>query len=138
MLKVIITREHSYPNGTEGNLVIVGKTHERIFTLEEPWKNNAKNISCIPKGSYHCIPHGWETHTALHQKECWEITHVPNRTGILIHTGNSTMDIEGCLLVGLQRDEKNGVPLIMHSRDAMAILRDLIGPNEFELTLQGV
>lgn len=138
MPKVIINRDHSYPNGTEGTLIIVGQTHEKIYTLEKEWQGNANNISCIPKGKYICVPHGWEANSSFHQKQCWEIIHVPNRTGILIHTGNSTADVEGCVLVGLEREDKNGIPLVLKSRDAIAILRELIGNNEFELTLQGV
>lgn len=136
--KITITREHSFPNGTEGKLVIEGAITGTIFTLEEPWKNNQPGISCIPKGIYRCIPHGWESGTGLKQKRCWEIIKVPNRSAILIHSGNTIEDIEGCCLVGLQRDTMNGLPAVLQSRNAMALLREIIGLNSFDLVIQGV
>jgi hypothetical protein len=27
-----------------------------LYTLEEPWKENQRNISCIPTGVYRCTP----------------------------------------------------------------------------------
>lgn len=135
-LEVIIVRDNPYPNGTEGHLTIQGINHAAIYTLEEPWKDNSQGISCIPKGTYHCVPHGWEENSHFHEKQCWEITNVPNRTSILIHTGNSTADTLGCILVGLSRKYYNGALKVLQSKDAMAILRKVIGNNPFELEIK--
>lgn len=133
-MKVTLIRDHSLPNGTEGRMVIGEMT---LFTLEEPWKDNRKGISCIPKGTYKCVPHGWGQ-TQFKQKKCWEITHVQGRSGILIHVGNTVLDIEGCVLVGMQRGVLKGLPAVLQSKLAMDIMRGVIGCNEFELTIQGV
>lgn len=67
----------------------------RCYTLELPWKFNQKNISCIPGGTYEAIK-------MLHHRfvKAIQILHVPDRSEILIHPGNFTHQIEGCILVG--------------------------------------
>ena len=63
------------------------------FTIELDWKNNQRNISCIPKGIYTV-----NEHTSKKFKETIIVNNVPNRSGILIHKGNSYKDIQGCIL----------------------------------------
>lgn len=84
-------------------------------TLEEPWRDNQHSISCIPLGSYACK----RFHSVKHPNT-FEITGVPNRQAILFHTGNSTDDTEGCVLIGEQYAVKDGAPSIAVSRDAFA------------------
>nr|QJB19536.1 MAG: hypothetical protein [Microvirus sp.] len=80
--------------GTYGALIYNSKP--LCYTLELPWKNNAKQISCIPPDIYQC-------HKTLSVKHgsCIRLNHVINRDGILIHTGNNLTDTQGCILVGL-------------------------------------
>jgi hypothetical protein len=71
-------------------------------TLELPWKDNEKRISCIPDGEYEVIKH-----TSPKFGECFWIQDVPDRSEILIHdkvnfvgsinprTGRS--DLLGCI-----------------------------------------
>ena len=67
----------------------------QCFTLELADKDNQKNISCIPEGTYKYKFYDSPKHgTVLH------IQDVPNRTMIEIHAGNYTSQIEGCILVG--------------------------------------
>lgn len=65
-------------------------------SCEDKWMDNQQNISCIPAGTYECIP------TMFHKKgyECFEVKGVPNRERILIHIGNTSKDCEGCILIG--------------------------------------
>lgn len=63
------------------------------FTIELDWKNNAKNISCIPKGIYSV-----NEHMSQKFKSTIIVNNVPNRSGILIHSGNTYLDIQGCIL----------------------------------------
>jgi hypothetical protein len=64
-------------------------------TLEPPYKDNQRNISCIPLGDYIVKPHVSPTFG-----KCFEIKDVSNRTHILIHAGNYNKDTKGCVLVG--------------------------------------
>lgn len=63
------------------------------FTIELDWKNNERNISCIPKGMYSVSEYYSEKF-----KKTLVINNVPNRSGILIHAGNTYKDIQGCIL----------------------------------------
>ena len=66
-----------------------------LYTLEEAWRNNQPKVSCIPAGTYRCIPHGWEANTKVSKPKTWQLTGVPARAAILIHIGNTTKDTEG-------------------------------------------
>ncbi len=103
MQTVEIIRQRTGNQGTEGILQTSGFT---CFTLELPWKDNARRMSCIPKGTYSC--------KVRHSPRFGEIYHViavPNRSYILIHSGNFAGDVtrgfrthvEGCILLGSKR-----------------------------------
>lgn len=74
------------------------------FSLELPWKNNKRNSSCIPIGKYKCsIEESPKFGTVV-------LVHgVIDRSGILIHPGNTTADSQGCIMVGgsLSLDSSN-------------------------------
>ena len=67
----------------------------QVHTLELPWKDNAKNISCIPKGEYIA---------ELDYYPAYELRSVPERTEIKIHIGNYPKDVKGCIAIGSERD----------------------------------
>lgn len=69
-----------------------------LFTLELPWKNNEKNVSCIPPGSYDVEL----TYSSKFVEVLPLLTNVPQRDSIRIHSGNFITDTEGCILVGTQ------------------------------------
>jgi len=69
-------------------------------TLENPWIDNQRNISCIPEGEYEVrirLPRESATRDYLHLL----VQDVPDRSYILFHRGNYPKDTEGCILVGL-------------------------------------
>ena len=74
--------------------------------MEPPWRDNARNRSCIPAGLYEVVPHLSPRH-----RRCLLVTDVPGRSHILFHAGNLGGDVErgwhthtaGCLLPGLRR-----------------------------------
>lgn len=111
---------------TLGMLFVENSGQNRPFyTLEEPWKANQRKISCIPTGRYFCQPHNSERF-----KNVWRLIDVSNRDAILIHAGNTTDDIEGCILVGLAHGEVYNKPAVLKSREAMDCLRSIILPSE--------
>jgi hypothetical protein len=66
------------------------------WTLEEPWRNNQRSISCIPAGEYPVRL----TLSNRFKMVTPELLNVPDRTAIRIHPGNTEADTEGCILVG--------------------------------------
>lgn len=58
--------------------------------------------TAIPEGTYEVKL----THSPRFKRILPEILNVPNFSGIRIHTGNSSKDTEGCILVGTWDGEK--------------------------------
>ena len=67
------------------------------LTLEHPWKNNLKKISCIPEGQYTISRFSSELHP-----DTYHVDNVPGRDGILFHVGNRLVDTHGCILTGME------------------------------------
>jgi len=100
------------------------------YTLELPWKDNIPHESCIPEGTYKVIPHNSDAHP-----DTWEITNVPGRSAILIHTGNTVEDSLGCILVGNSVGNIDGNPAVLNSFVTIDKLRGLL-PNYFTLEIK--
>lgn len=96
-INLLIIRDTFTKESTIGELFLNG---ERMCdTLELPWKDNQKNISCIPEGVYKVrlrLARESATRDYLHLL----IEDVPNRKWVLVHRGNTASDSRGCVLVG--------------------------------------
>ena len=64
-------------------------------TLENPWLNNEKNVSCIPAGNYYL-----EKVNSPKFGKVYEVKDVKDRTHILFHAGNIEPNTQGCILLG--------------------------------------
>lgn len=112
MINLLLIRDTFSKNSVIGELFING---ERICdTLENAWKNNQRNISCIPEGEYPVrlrLARESGSRDYLHLL----VQEVPNRDWILFHRGNTAKDTSGCILVGLgsQQDAVHNSVLAM-------------------------
>ena len=115
MINLLLIRNTFSKESTIGELFING---ERICdTLENPWKDNQRNISCIPEGEYPVrlrLARESASRDYLHLL----VQDVPNRDYILFHRGNSAKDTSGCILVGLGSQQN----VVNNSRLAMDLL----------------
>ena len=105
-----------------------------LTTLENPWLDNQRRISCIPEGKYKVIPH-----TSPKFGPCFWVQDVPGRSAILFHAGNYHADTLGCVLVGLEYDDlnKDGYADLVGSRKALKeMLTSLKEP--FELVVSSL
>lgn len=123
-----LTRTSYTPQGTFGVLHDLNGL-PLCLTLEEPWKDNERKISCIPTGVYRCVPH-----TGGKFKNVWRLENVKGRDAILIHAGNTLKDTEGCILVGARFGSLNGKPAVLDSVNALNHLRQEL-PKEFDLEI---
>ena len=85
-------------------------------TLELPDKQNQRNISCIPTGTYDVNPRTSERH-----KKHFIVEDVDNRDYILIHPANYYTQLRGCIAVGYKFYDinKDGECDVTHSRRTM-------------------
>ncbi len=90
-------------------------------TLELPWRNNQKNISCIPatltkqgkrlRKPYLCKRTVWKGAIPT-----WMVTGVPNRSLIKMHSGATHKDTQGCIVVAEMFGNIGGIPGVQISR----------------------
>lgn len=100
--------------------------HQPIFTLELPWKNNQKFISCIPAGIYTLAPYSGSKH-----KYVYKFYGVEPREHVEFHVGNYIKDTGGCPLVGLGINPS--APMLINSVRAMDVVRDQLGSREWKI-----
>ena len=106
-----------FPDGTNGDLWCKG---ERICrTIELPWNDNERNVSCIPEGKY-LIKSRFTDERGWH----FEIANVPNRSFILFHPANDALkELRGCIA---PVSSLTGPGCGLASRKANAILKSVI------------
>jgi hypothetical protein len=115
VVNLLIIRETFSDKSTIGNLHLDGEW--LCDTLELPWKDNQRSVSCIPAGQYKVrlrTARESATRDYLHLL----IQDVPNRDYILFHIGNSAKDTRGCVLVGIGTKQD----FVKNSRLAMELL----------------
>ena len=117
-LKAVKSINHTSSSLSQANLLIIRKTfteestigelflngEKMCDTLELPYKDNKRSISCIPAGEYQArlrYPRESGSRDYLHIL----VKDVPNRDYILFHRGNTAKDSRGCILVGLKSQQ---------------------------------
>jgi len=101
-------------------------------TLELPWADNIKNVSCIPYGHYNC-----QRHTRPNGDVTFEIMDVRNRTNILFHVANYTSDLKGCIGIGESFAVlPKGEGIAYSSNGFKEFMKKLDGENYFQLEIK--
>ena len=114
-VNLLIIRETFTEVSTIGNLYL--DSEWLCDTLELPYIDNQKSISCIPAGQYKVrlrTARESATRNYLHLL----VEDVKDRTYILFHRGNTAKDTRGCILVGIGREQD----LVKNSTLAMDLL----------------
>lgn len=111
-MKLKLVRVSEHKDATLGVLCIDGRP---VFvTLEDKWRDNERQVSCIPKGKYELI-----AHSSPKFGRTFQVMNVPDRDAILIHAGNTHKDTHGCILLGLMYGLLGTDSAILSSRAAM-------------------
>lgn len=137
--KLVLKRiySHDYVLGIL-EIPVDGKEMLKLYTIELPWRDNEKNISCVPEGEY-----------VLRKRESavvrrtsggaytrgWEVCDVPDRTHIMIHVGNTVDDIEGCIAVGTRVGYLGKNMAVLNSRAAFSKLMEAMADEEYDLII---
>ena len=115
---------------TIGRLTLSGSAFQ-CFTLELPWKENERGVSCIPKGKYQAFKRQSPKNGLV-----VEFANVPQRSNIQIHSGNFTRQIEGCVLTGSSVAflDADSIPDVANSKVMLDKLLSLL-PDKFEVEI---
>ncbi|WP_028666579.1 DUF5675 family protein [Runella zeae] len=90
-MNLILNRLQASELGTNGEITVEGK--HVCYTIERPWLDNQRRISCIPTGRYQLKPR-------FSQKFKYHLIllDVPGRDLILIHPANDAIkELNGCI-----------------------------------------
>ena len=101
-VNLLVIRETFTDKSTIGNLYLNGEW--LCDTLELPYLDNQRSISCIPEGQYKArlrTARESATRNYLHLL----VEDVKDRSYILVHIGNFPKDTRGCILVGIGREQ---------------------------------
>lgn len=108
-----------HANGVNGTL-FAGQ-QKIVDTIELPWRNNQRRISCIPEGTYKLR----KRYTSRFGWHCW-VENVPSRDAILIHAFNDALkESKGCIapVITIEGDGKGS-----SSKPALKKLMDFLAP----------
>ena len=117
-----LIRDTFTEKSTTGVLFVDGK--QFCFTLEDKDRKledggiKVFGKTCIPRGTYSIVV----DYSPHYQRRMPHILNVPSFQGIRIHSGNTDIDTEGCILVGSNR----GPDTVINSRIAFNPLFDML------------
>jgi hypothetical protein len=106
-------------------------------TLEKPWVDankdgiSDKSVSRIPAGRFL----GKRRFSPGHERELFELVNVPGRANIQFHSGNTTKDSQGCIILGLDHGTLDGKPAVLSGKlGEAAFMKELADENEVWFT----
>lgn len=131
----LLLRDDSTDQGTPGVLAL-GKAAWR--TLELPWLDNRRKLSCIPAGTYRCA-----LVDSPRFGRVYHVRDVPGRSAVLIHSGNWAggipawrTHVQGCVLLGERLGTLDGQLAVLVSRPAVRRLMAALHGQPFDLEVQ--
>lgn len=119
---LVLCLDRTYlPTGTNGEIRIEGRYI--CHTIELPWRDNRRNVSCIPEGCYRLV-----LYRSRKFGDCLLVKGVPGRHGILIHPANhAATELRGCVapvtkLTGEGKGLYSRIALERLEREVMSVL----------------
>lgn len=105
-MKLKLIRVHGTEGFTEGKLYIDDvfecyTVEDTDRKMEEDLTRKVNGKTAIPKGEYEVVL----SMSNRFQKVLPEVLNVPGFAGIRIHSGNSSVDTEGCIILGSVNDK---------------------------------
>lgn len=137
MKTVFIIRQMYSDYGTEG-MLFCPTTGFMCYTMEPPWRDNRRSLSCIPSGEYIV-----NIRKSPKYGEIFHVTNVKDRSYILIHSGNVAGDrtkgykthSEGCILLGSKRGWLGKQKAVLNSRGTLVSFMFKMKKEPFKLII---
>lgn len=116
--------------------VYVFEDNKLIFkckSLELPWMDNQRRISCYPPDEYICEM----TLSSRFGKELYLVNDVPDRDGIRWHSANYYTQLRGCTALGDEHKDINhdGRLDVIHSGNTMKAFEKALDYKPFKLNV---
>lgn len=120
---------------TLGRVYVFDK-NKMIFkckSLELPWKDNQRRISCYPTGEYVCEM----TMSSRFKKMLYLVKDVEGRDGIRWHSANFFTQLAGCTALGDEHKDINHDSKldVIHSGNTMKAFERLLNYKPFKLVV---
>ena len=116
---ILVLHRSYFPEGAQGILLLNGQFI--CYTIELPWIQNERNISCVPEGLYN-LQQRYSQKFLRHI----HLQNVPGRSLILIHPANDAKkELQGCIAPVLRH---TGIGTGNSSRKALQKLTSLVFP----------
>jgi hypothetical protein len=126
----LVTLHREYKkSATLGTLVL--PSGRELKTIERPWLNNARRVSCYPEGAY--IVKYLPRSGSGKYKRVWHVQNVPNRSGILFHGGNFVRHSLGCTIVGSRHGWLSKTLAVLGSKIGLDVMREELEGKDFIL-----
>ena len=140
MKEVILIRDYTDLEQTLGRLYVRDSQGCIIFQcecLERSYKDNKRNVSSIPEGTYPLMLE----YSNRFRKDLWEIFNVQGRSECKIHSANYWYQLNGCLALGSKRKDINGDGFadVTNSRRTVAKFHEaMIGSRVSRITVSNI
>ena len=104
MMRTILLRDTITDYQCLGLFLVIDPNNIPVFgcqSIERGWRDNRKNISCVPEGKYDLV-FEWSPRFEMY---LWELKGVPNRSECKIHPANHARQLNGCISLGYYRKD---------------------------------
>lgn len=132
MLPVVTLHREYKKSATLGILFL--PSGKILKTIERPWLNNERRVSCFPEGTY--IVKWLPRSGSGKYKRVWHVQNVPNRSGILFHGGNLVKHSLGCVIVGLRHGLLGKLLAVLSSKIGLDKMRSELEGKDFLLIVK--
>lgn len=132
-MKLLLDRIYKGTEYTIGKLYIGGVYF--CDTIEDTVREDGVKVfgkTAIPAGTYQIML----TYSNRFKKVMPQLLNVPNFEGVRIHSGNTELDTEGCLIIGENKEKGKVLNSRVTYDKLMAIFNGRLAGESIEITIQ--
>ena len=131
MKRIFIERDRMQDKQSLGICYVKDEDGNIIFksqSIERGWKDNQRNVSCVPDGTYPVVLE----YSPRFKTFLYELKDVPNRAECKFHAANYARQLNGCIALGENRTDIDGDGYydVTNSKNTMAKFHDALEGTE--------